>query len=524
MRARADRRPAFLVAVGILLSRIVGLVRERVFAYYFGTSWVADAFKAAFRIPNFLQNLFGEGVLSASFIPVYVGMLADGDRDKSDRLAGAIFGLLALVIAVLVLAGVLATPLFVDLVAAGYEGARRDLTIRIVRVLFPGAGLLVLSAWCLGILNSHGRFFLSYAAPVAWNLVMIASLVVFGRYQPPERLAVTLAWGSVLGSAALIAVQLPTVLTLLGRLRISVDTHSKSVREVVRNFAPVFVGRGVVQLSAYADAFIASFLIEGSVSVLTYAQNLYMLPVSLFGMAVSAAELPAMSGVIGERDEVAAVLRRRLEAAMRRIAFLVIPSAVAFLALGDVVAGTIYQTGAFKHAQAVWVWGILAGSAVGLLASTLGRLFSSTLYALRDTRTPLRFAIVRVTLTIALGFLFAFPVPRLLGLDPKWAVAGLTASAGVAGWVEFVLLRRAVTRRIGRTPMSAALLGRLWSGALVGAAAAWGVRYFVLGRAPLVIGACVLAVYGALYFGTTAALGVDESRRLIRRATGRRAP
>ena len=145
----------------------------------------------------------------------------------------------------------------------------------------------------------------------------------------------------------------------------------------------------------------------------------------------------------------AAQLRQRLDAGLRRIAFFIVPSAMAFLALGDVVAGFVFQSGKFKHQDAVYVWGVLAGSAVGLLASTLGRLYSSTYYALRDTRTPLRFALIRVALTTSLGYVCALWLPGWIGIDRRWGVAGLTASAGVAGWVEFTLLRRALNRRIG---------------------------------------------------------------------------
>src|SRR5512136_3306607 len=185
MRQEADKpadmgRYATLVATGIFLSRIAGLVRDRVFAHYFGNSEAADAFRAAFRIPNFLQNLFGEGVLSASFIPVYANLLAQGKDEEADRVASAVFCLLSLVLSCLVIAGIFATPLLIDAIAPGFEGAKRELTISLVRILFPGAALLALSAWCLGILNSHRRFFISYTAPVAWNLVMIASLIGFG--------------------------------------------------------------------------------------------------------------------------------------------------------------------------------------------------------------------------------------------------------------------------------------------------------------------------------------------------------
>ena len=209
------------MATGILLSRIAGLVRDRVFAHYFGNSDAADAFKAALRIPNFLQNLFGEGVLSASFIPVYAGLLAEEKREQADDVAAAVFCLLSLVISLLVLTGVLVTPFLIDAIAPGFKGAKRELTIGLVRILFPGAGLLALSAWCLGILNSHRRFFISYTAPVVWNLMMIVSLVGFGGSFKQFPLAKILAWGSVVGSLMQFGVQLPLVARLVHRFRLS---------------------------------------------------------------------------------------------------------------------------------------------------------------------------------------------------------------------------------------------------------------------------------------------------------------
>src|SRR5215472_4041069 len=161
MARESTGRHAFFVAAGILISRLVGLVRQGVFAKYFGLSDAGDAFTAAFRVPNLLQNLFGEGVLSASFIPVYAKLLAECDDEESGRVAGAVGAILAAVSSVLVVAGMAATPYLIFAIAPGFEGEKRELTIRLVRVLFPGAGLLVLSAWCLGILNSHRKFFLS---------------------------------------------------------------------------------------------------------------------------------------------------------------------------------------------------------------------------------------------------------------------------------------------------------------------------------------------------------------------------
>jgi putative peptidoglycan lipid II flippase len=516
-RHGGSKRYAFLVAAGIFLSRISGLIRDRVFAHYFGSSDAADAFKAALKIPNFLQNLFGEGVLSASFIPVYANLLAREDEKEARRVAGAVAGLLALSTSILVLVGVLATPYLIDAIAPGFSSEKRELTIRIVRILFPGVGLLVFSAWCLGVLNSHRKFFLSYTAPVIWNAAMVATMWRYGSRYAQYPLAEILAWGAVAGSALQVGVQMPVVLRLLHGLRLSFSYHAENVKTVVRNFVPVFFSRGVVQISAYIDSLLASLLPTGAVAALAYAQTLYLLPVSLFGMSVSAAELPAMSSAIGAQDEVAGALRARLDAGLRQIAFFVLPSVVAFLTLGDVIVAAIYQTGQFKHADVTYVWGILAGATVGLLASTLGRLYSSTYYALRDTRTPLRYAVVRVILTTILGYLSAIPLPPLLGIDPRWGVAGLTISAGISSWVEFTLLRRTLNLRIGRTGIPKVFLAKLWGAAILAAGCAWGVRYLFGQHSPILAALVVLSPYGIIYFAAALLLRVDEAQSLIGR-------
>jgi putative peptidoglycan lipid II flippase len=299
------------------------------------------------------------------------------------------------------------------------------------------------------------------------------------------------------------------------RLRPGMSSH---VGDVIRSFGPVFVSRGVVQISGYVDLWLATLIRnDGAVTALFYSQTLYMLPVSLFGMSVSAAELPEMSSALGDHG----YLNRRLNAGLRQIAFLIVPSAMAFLALGDVVTAGVLQTGRFTHADARYVWGILAGSAVGLLAQTMGRLYSSTYYALRDTRTPLNFAIVRVILTTGLGYLFAIPLPKALGIDPMWGVAGLTASAGMAGWVEFALLRRTLNRRIGSTGLPASFTARLWASAAIAAAAGWTVKLAIGVRHPIAAAVAILGVYGVVYFALTYLLRVDESSRLLDRVLRR---
>lgn len=535
---------AVLVAAGILLSRIAGLIRERVFAHYLGSSTAADAFKAALKIPNFLQNLFGEGVLSASFIPVYAKLLGEKDERLAGRVAGVFASLLALAVSILVLLGVVLTPYILGLIAPGFQGEVRLLTIRIVRILFPGVGLLVLSAWCLGILNSHHKFFLSYVAPVLWNVAMIATLVIFGTRLGQGDLAIALAWGTVIGSALQFGIQLPFVFRYARHISFGFDHRMTQVREIFRNLGPVVIGRGVVQLSAYIDQMIASYLPTGAVSSLAYAQTLYLLPISLFGMSVAAAELPQMSRQTGSDAEIHAALRKRLERGLRQIAFFVIPSLVAFLFIGRILVAALYQTGAFGEEQTRYVWYILIGSTVGMLAMTLGRLYSSAFYALRDTKTPLRFAAARVALTAILGYLFAFPLrwmivaafglahmplPGAGGGAAGMGTVGLTASAGVAGWLEYLLLRRALQKRVGPIVFAQSFQLRLWAAALGAAVVALAFNSFAAARIAahlplrhIADAVLVAGVFGAFYFFSAFALGVPEAAATVSRFARRR--
>ena len=521
-RTSGVRAPAMLVALGIFASRVTGLVRQSVFAHFFGTSAAAAAFSAALKIPNFLQNLFGEGVLSASFIPVYAGLRARGEHEEADRVAGAVATLVGLLTAILVLAGILVTPALVELIAGGLNEPTKMLTVQLVRILFPGIGLLVLSAWCLGVLNSHGRFLLSYAAPVLWNGAVIVALLVYGvRTTSLGDLAVVAAWAAVIGSALQLGVQIPSVFKLAPHLRFAWDTGSTHVRTVLRNFVPVFIGRGVVQISGLIDLRIASKIGEAALASVSYAQVLYMLPVSLFGMAVSAAELPAMSGALGAADEVAATLRTRLERAARTIAVFIIPSTVAFLALGDVITAALFQRGRFTVADTIYVWAILAGASLGLLAATLGRLYASTFYALRDTKTPLHFAIVRVVVGTVLGLVLGLWLPEAIGIDRRWGAAGLTLAGSVAGWIEFVLLRHRLRGRIGRAAIPVRILITLTFAAVVAAGAGYGLGMVADDLHPIWRAVVVLAPFGLIYFAVASALGVQEARDAVGKVTRR---
>lgn len=530
-------RNAALVAAGILLSRLVGLARQKLFAHELGNGLEAAAFAAATRIPNVLQNLLGEGVLSASFIPVYAGLRAKGEDAAARQVAGAVFGLLALLVGVLVAGGLAGAGLLVDVIAPGYEGEARALTVRLVRVIFPGTGVLVLSAWCLGILNSHKKFFLSYAAPVVWNGCIIAALLL-GRDEAQDTLATWAAWGTVAGSVAQFAVQVPNVLALLGGFSPRPATTGP-VREVLANFLPAVLARGVVQVSAWVDTAYASLISERAVAALAYAQTISLLPVSLFGMAISAAELPELAAdATKSQAERAKAIRERLAVGLERMAFFVVPSAVAFLLLGDLIAATLLESGRFTAADSRFTWYLLIGSGVALSAQTSGRLYASAFYALKDTKRPLRFAALRVSLGIALGYYAVRILPGQLGLPGHLGAVFITVTTGVTAWVELTLLRRALRRELGALPSIRGQLVKVWGAALAAGVVTLGLKVLLgaqfgtvaqvtaewgggvlappqLPRVPVSL--ALLGLFGGLYGVACLGLRVPQATALVKR-------
>lgn len=538
---------AHLVAGGILLSRLAGLVREAVFARYLGTSGSADAFRTALRMPNVLQNLLGEGVLSASFIPVYSELIEQGRREEAGRVAGAIFALLFAVAGALAFVGIIAAPVLVSVFAPGFDGPRYELTVRLIRVIFPMTGILVLSAWALGILNSHRRFFVPYVAPVLWNAAMITTLVVFGTRLDNPSLAMALAWGALVGGVLQFAIQVPFLLRLERSLRIRWDTRLEGVRTTVANAGPAIMGRGVVQLSGWLDLILASFLATGAVAAISYAQTLYMLPISLFGMSVAAAELPELAR---ERGAARDVLRERVNRSLRQIAFFVVPTFVAYLTVGDVLVAALYERGEFSRADTVLVTLVLAAMGLGLVASTQTRLFSSAFFGLHDTRTPAKVAAMRVGVAATLSLLLmiqleaiVIPENRVFGIDfggwtigpfgfglldepptvlgKRLGVVGLAAGAGIAAWLEWVLLKRALQRELGPIGAGTGNLIRMFGAAVAGATVAFGVLWATPELPGLIEAALVVPLFAATYFAVAHVLGLPYAATAFARLAGR---
>lgn len=519
------------MAVGILTSRVFGLVREMVLAQFFGVSAHADVYRNAMRAPNILQNMLGEQTLSASFIPVYSRLLAEGRAKDAGRFAGAVFGLLLAAVSILVLGGILLAPYIVSVLAAGFlddaaavaagtlKVDRFPLTVQAVRIVFPMAGFMVLSAWALGILNSHRRFLLPYLAPIFWNASIIAAVLgavwSTGHLQNPslaglpilDRWLFAAFFGGLVGGFLQFAVQLPLVLRVTQGLRISFSTRVAGVREALRMLGPALAGRGVVQFSGYLSLFLANFLAYGAPSAIGFATVLYNLPLSAFGMSIAAAELPEMSRLDarGAGREIGQRVRRALE----QSAFVMCPAVVGYLAFGFLVVGLIYRRGSFGVEDNFLVYAILCGYCLGLLGSTISRLLQNSFFALRDTRTPARIAAVRLVVegVFGVGLMLLFDrwsVAEVFGLAeaPKGLFlggVGLALASGLGAWVEFFLLQRALQRRLGgiRVPVGHLLrrLGLALVSAGCGLALWWGLRYQTFYVQALV----VLPAYMALY-------------------------
>ena len=544
-----ERRPrsrggAVMVFAGILLSRIMGLVREGTFARFFGVGPIQDALTAAMRVPNVLQNLLGEGVLSASFIPIYSRLLVEGKEEDAGRFAGAIFGLmLAMATGIALLGNLLARPI-VFILALGFHGDaarvaagtaavdRFALTVTGVRILFPMTGFLVLSVWALAILNSHRKFFLPYFAPVLWNAAMIGVLIFAGRHLTVGshglqdttlqiRLFRTACWGGVLGGLLQFLVQLPGVLRVLKGFHLSFSVRVPGVREALSAWWPAVAGRGVVQLAGYIDLFLAGLLATGATSADRFAQMFYLLPIGLFGVSVAASELPELSRLRAEGAGEAMLVRIRR--ALRYVAFLNVPTVIGYFAFGYLVIG-LYRRGLFGAGANWLVYLVLCGYSTGILATTTSRLLQNTFYALGDTRSPARIAAMRVgtSVLIALPLMYLldrFPLSALVGPLPGAPLflgsVGLSLASGFGAWMELYQLRRALRRRLPDFELPWREDARMVLIALAAALPA-AVVWWLLPPLPIILKAgVVLGLYGLTYLLICRLAGVEEVESFV---------
>lgn len=488
-------------------------MRQRLVAHYFGTSAWADVVNAGFRVGNITQNLLGEGTLSASFIPVYAKLRAQGKVREATHFALSSLGLLILTSIAASLLGVVFAPLLTRAITDGFDQTRLDDTSKIVRILFPMTGLLVLSAWGLGVLNAHRRFFLPYAAPVVWSLAQIAGVGIFGYWleQRGEPLAMALAWSALVGAGLQLLLLLPAARSLLGALTPRFDSRDDNVREAARRLPGALIGRGVVQISGLIDLKLVSYLGLGSAAVFGYVQAIYLLPMALLGTGEAAASLPAMAGDAAEQDRAIhnATLSRRLGASLNRITVLTIPTTFAFLLLGRDIVRVLYQSGSFDEAATDRVVPPLAAYGFALLGNAAGRVLITTSYAIGDTKTPARYAVYRVVASM----IGALALMQWLG------TLGVVLGAVIAAWVQTIALGLKLRQQLGGLGLDRVPAAKSLALAAISLAPALGLAYVM--PADLAAGfwgsLLVLSAFAAAFAVAAPALGLFNLRGLLRR-------
>lgn len=542
------------VAAGILASRVLGLVREKAVTYFFGVGSLLDVFQLAMRGANLLNNLLGEGTLSASFIPVYSRMLEEGREKDAGRFAGAVLGLIVTVAVVVTGIGMIfAEPLARYVLAPGFAGDaalvaagtetvdRLALLVRALRFALPMAAFLALSAWALGVLNSHRRFFLPYVAPSALSIAVIAGLMVgatlvFGQpfghdgastADGLEQLLMSAMVGSLVGGVLQFTVQLPAVFRVIRGFRLTLSTQVEGVQEALSAFGPVLAGRGVAQVSSYIDSVLAGFAVAGTVGVLRPALVLYMLPISLFGMSVAASELPELSRLGAEER---GRFLDRVGSSLRQVLYLVVPTVVGYLLFGWFIVWALFGGGAFDIDDAWIVYLTLAGYTVGLGATAASRLLQNSFYAIGQAAVPARIAVVRVVMSGVIGaaLMFTLDVYRVsdwITLPEEsplsLAAVGLAVGASVGAWVELLALVWSLRSRLPGFHLPVGTVVRMVGVAAVSAAPV----ALLIGLVPLfrtTLGSLlVIGVYAAAYLGIGMALSFPEGRvwtdRFVRR-------
>ncbi|WP_300666804.1 murein biosynthesis integral membrane protein MurJ [Desulfoluna sp.] len=431
-------RAAGIVGSATLLSRIFGYVRDMVTAYYFGAGPLADAFIAAFRIPNMLRRLFAEGSLSISFVPVFTETLGRDGQAEAFRMAGAALRLLSLILALVAVAGVLASPGIVSAIATGFKGDpwQYELTVHLTRIMFPYVFFICLVALCMGILNVLGHFAAPALAPVALNIAMIASLVVGGMITSDGTIRVTiLAWGVLLGGVLQLGMQIPALWRRGFYFFKPGPLWHPALATVGRLMLPAVFGAAVYQVNMFIGTMLASLLDTGSITGLYYADRLVQFPLGIFAISIGTAVLPSLSRQMaaGDLDGVA----ETFSFGLRFTLFITLPAMVGLVVLREPLVALLFGRGAFDSAAVSLTADALLFYAVGLWAISCVRVTVPLYYAFKDTRTPVQVAVVAILLNVVLSFLLMGPM----------AHRGLALAVSLSSIANFLLLLFLLVKR-----------------------------------------------------------------------------
>jgi len=460
-----------VVSSATMLSRVLGLVREQVFAYLFGAGFATDAFIAAFRIPNLLRGLFAEGALSSAFIPVFTEHLTNQGKEKAWELANLILNLLLITLCVMVILGIIFSPYIVQIIAPGFgrEAGKQELTTLLSRIMFPFLLFIALSALAMGILNTFRRFGIPALAPTMFNLGMIAGGIFLSPlFHPP---IIGMALGVLLGGSGQLVIQLPTLKKIGFKYRPGINLRHPGVKRILLLMAPATIGLASTQVNIFVNTLIASLLPQGSVSYLNYSFRLMQFPIGVFGVAVATVTFPIISAYAAKKEM--EKLLSTYTSSLKLVFFLTIPSAVFLATASQPVISVLFQHGRFTFSDTVATSQALIFYCIGLFAYSSVRLTASTFYSWGDTRTPVKTSAVAVGVNIVLNLLLMHPL----------GFRGLALAASVAGMTNLFLLMRILDKRIGpldKKDIGGAFLKVLSASALMGMILGVYLKYFGL--------------------------------------------
>ncbi|HEX3913673.1 MAG TPA: murein biosynthesis integral membrane protein MurJ [Steroidobacteraceae bacterium] len=430
---RLNTKAAGIIGLAVMCSRLLGLLREQIFAALFGGGLAMDAFTAAFRIPNLLRDLFAEGALSTAFVTTFSKTIARGGDEDAWRLANKVATMTALVLGVLCILGMVFAGSLVALLAPGFDPDKAALTTHLTRIMFPFILLVSLAALVMGMLNAKNLFGMPAMASSFFNIGSIVGGVVLGYWLDPHfgpRALIGLAFATVIGGALQLAVQLPSLARLGYRFRPDFHWRDPGVKAILLLMGPAVIAASTTQFNVLVNSMFASTLGDGRIFWLAIAFRLMQLPLGLFGVALGTVTLPLLSRLVyaGKMD----AFRSELARAMRWALLLTLPSMVGLMMLAEPIISVLYQHGKFNAYQAAQAAGALRFYAIGLAGYAALKVLVNAFYALERRKTPMLVSFLAVGLNLLLNWVFTF---RL-----GWGHRGLAFSTGCIATINFLLL------------------------------------------------------------------------------------
>lgn len=436
------------VSSATAFSRVLGLIREQVTAYFFGAGMATDAFIAAFRVPNLLRDLFAEGALSSAFIPVFKEKMVNEGKAGAFRLANLVLSVLLMVVGAVICIGILLAPQIIYATANGFveDPEKFSLTVSLTRLMFAYLMLVSISAVFMGILNSVGRFGVPAISPALFNIGMILSPILLIEYFGVP--IYTLAIGVIIGGIGQVVFQLPSLLKIGFKFTFFLNFADKGLRKIVRLITPMIMGLSASRINIVINTLLASMLVEGSISYLNYAYRLMHFPLGVFAVALGTVALPKVSeeAARNQIDKLAATYDEALGLTL----FLVIPSAVYLAGFGEDLVRLIFQRGAFGEEATLQTARALFFYSFGLVGFSGVRVAAPVFYALGDSKKPMYYSINAVLINIVLNFVFI----------RFWGFAGLAAATSAAGLANLFLLGFNLRKKVPQIKYR----GLLWRG------------------------------------------------------------